>query len=681
MLTTVFNRDAVPCYAGPVFVRRVETRAEGAASGVSYRLVHSRRLGPRKVRQIVLAYFPAGLEERVPKTHWKLLAASIQRRLSGQAALLDQLGEDPEQRALAERIEAEAEQVAPVARRRLLDADFDIGFKVVDDPRPAGPREKPLAVLPSTLRHTDVREVGAARLLHGQAQALGLRECLAACGLRPRYVRLALAQILARALHPASERETLRWLRDDSALGELLGLRPGDLAKDALRAAADALWKQRGRIESAVFARERALFGLRSRIVFYHLTNTCHTGLPGHDHAAHRRSQQQGHEAPLVTLGLLLDGAGFPRRSEVLAGNVGEARTLQAAIERLRLGAGERPTVVFNGGIVSAETPCWLRERGLHWITMDRQRQAVPERAPDTPRASVGTPGLKVWRLRDGERASADRSAAGEEVRLCVWSPARDKGGQSILDRKRKRYEAALQSLHEGLSVPRRLKSYAKVVRKVGRLEREYKLVASQYTVTVEAGEKGKAQAVRWEPNRRYGKRERLRGASLLRTSRADWTDSRIVREYCRLADIEATFQSFKEERGLRPLSHRPAKRVAVHLFVTVLAYHVVHALRRDLKRKGITYSWRSIRERMRTWVRLTTVMRTAEEHVSSQRQDMDPNNEQARIAAAAGVRFRRHRQLLPVESERIVPNQGSKEGKMQQNVVSANPLRESSSQ
>ena len=244
-----------------MFVRRVETRAKGAARGVSYRLVHSRRIGPRQVRQIVLAYFPAGLEERVPKPHWKLLAAAIKQRLSGQTALLELDASDPAQRALAERIDAEAERAAPLVRRRLLKADFDVGFHVADDPRPAARRELPLAVLPSTLRHTDVREVGGARLLDRQARALGLRECLAACGLRPRHVRLGLAQILARALHPGSERETLRWLRADSALGEVLGLQPGDLAKDALYAAADALWERHARIENTLFAREQALFG------------------------------------------------------------------------------------------------------------------------------------------------------------------------------------------------------------------------------------------------------------------------------------------------------------------------------------------------------------------------------------------------------------------------------------
>ena len=650
-----------------MFVRRVTTRPKGAASGVSYRLVHSQRLGPRKIRQLVLAHFPAGLEQRVPKPHWKRLAATIKDLLAGQAQLPPDPDLDPAQRALALRIADEAAAIAPLARRRMRDADCDFGFHIADDPQPATEGETPVAILPSTLRHTDVREVGAARLLRLQARALGLRARLAACGLRPRHVRLGLAQILARALHPASERETLRWLRHDSALGELLGLQPGDLSSNSLYTAADALWQRHERLESALFARECELFGLQPRIVFYDLTNTYHTGRPAHKYAAHGRSKQKRHDAPLVTLGLLLDGEGFPRRSEVLAGNVGEARTLQGAIERLDRGQDERPTVVFDGGIVSAANLRWLRERGLHWVTVERQRQAAPERDPDTLWESAGGRELKVWRLQagageaaagtqDGQATAAgdQEPGAGAEARLCVWSPARDKDEQAMLERKRARYEAALRSLHEGLTTPRRLKNYVRVVRKVGRLERDCKLVACQYTVTVEKGEKGKAKAVRWEPNERYMQRERLRGTSLLRTSRVEWEDSRIVREYCRLADIEATFRSFKEELGLRPLYHRLAKRVAGHLFLTVLAYHVVHALRYRLKRKGIGYSWRSIRERMRTWVRLTTAMRTAEGKVWSQRQDVDPNNEQARIAAAAGLSFRRHRRLLPLDPAKI---------------------------
>ena len=264
--------------ASAVFVRRVETRSQGAASGVSYRLVHSQRLGPHKIRQLVLAYFPAGLEQRAPKPHWKRLAAAIKDLLACQAQLPPDPDLDPAQRALAERIADEAAAVAPLVRRRLRDADCDCGFHVADDPQPAATGDTPVAILPPTLRRSDVREVGAAHLLQLQARALGLRACLAACGLRPRHVRLGLAQILARALHPASELETLRWLRHDSALGELLDLQPSDLSKDSLYTAADALWQRHERLESALFARECALFGLQPRIVFYDLTNTYHTG-------------------------------------------------------------------------------------------------------------------------------------------------------------------------------------------------------------------------------------------------------------------------------------------------------------------------------------------------------------------------------------------------------------------
>ena len=144
-----------------------------------------------------------------------------------------------------------------------------------------------------------------------------------------------------------------------------------------------------------------------------------------------------------------------------------------------------------------------------------------------------------------------------------------------------------------------------------------------------------------------------MRGTTL----RAAWSDRQIVREYCRRAGIEATFRMFKAELGLRSPYHRLANRVASHLFVTVLANHVVHALRRRLKQKGNTHSWRSIRDRMRTSVRPTMLMRTEAGKVWSQRQDMDPSNGQGRIAAAAGVRFRQHRQSLRPDREQTVPS------------------------
>ena len=49
---------------------------------------------------------------------------------------------------------------------------------------------------------------------------------------------------------------------------------------------------------------------------------------------------------------------------------------------------------------------------------------------------------------------------------------------------------------------------------------------------------------------------------------------------FAMLTDIEDTFRSMKSELGLRPVYHQKEYRSDGHLFITVLAYHIVHAIR-----------------------------------------------------------------------------------------------------
>ncbi len=66
----------------------------------------------------------------------------------------------------------------------------------------------------------------------------------------------------------------------------------------------------------------------------------------------------------------------------------------------------------------------------------------------------------------------------------------------------------------------------------------------------------------------------------------------------------------------------------------------------------------------MRTRVRLPTEMRTADGKAWRQRPDADPNNEQARIAAATGVSFRRHRRTVPVPASEFPADGGAQRPK-----------------
>ena len=77
------------------------------------------------------------------------------------------------------------------------------------------------------------------------------------------------------------------------------------------------------------------------------------------------------------------------------------------------------------------------------------------------------------------------------------------------------------------------------------------------------------------------------------------------------LTEIEATFGSLKTDLGLRPVYHHKEDRVTGHMFITLLAYHLVHTLRYQLKQQGIQLSWDSIRNIMSSQQRLTITLPT----------------------------------------------------------------------
>lgn len=99
--------------------------------------------------------------------------------------------------------------------------------------------------------------------------------------------------------------------------------------------------------------------------------------------ASGRLASDNCHGRPILssaTLGLTLDEAGFPCRSEILPGNVSEPSTLATAITRFgqSLGDGPRPTVIMDGALSTHQTIAWLRAHGYDWITVRRDGDDPP---------------------------------------------------------------------------------------------------------------------------------------------------------------------------------------------------------------------------------------------------------------------------------------------------------------
>ena len=76
------------------------------------------------------------------------------------------------------------------------------------------------------------------------------------------------------------------------------------------------------------------------------------------------------------------------------------------------------------------------------------------------------------------------------------------------------------------------------------------------------------------------------------------------------LTNLEAAFRCLKTELGLRPVYHQKTSRVDGHIFISVLAYHLMQTIRYKLKAAGINESWLTIRKELSNHCRVTTVMK-----------------------------------------------------------------------
>ena len=165
-------------------------------------------------------------------------------------------------------------------------------------------------------------------------EQLGLGALLERLGFNSVDRACAMATIIARMAAPGSERASWRWLCEHSALGELLGVDFECMSMMRLYRVSDALMAKRTAIESHLFAQATELFGLRHTVTLYDLTNTFYEGSAAtHPKAKRGHSKEKRSDCPLLTLGLVLDGSGFVRRSEVFSGAVNEAGTLAGMLD------------------------------------------------------------------------------------------------------------------------------------------------------------------------------------------------------------------------------------------------------------------------------------------------------------------------------------------------------------
>jgi transposase len=587
-----------------MFIRCTTTRSKQSGDAYqTYRLVENERI-QGQVKQRTLLNL--GRHFDVDKSQWVELAGRISQLLSSQGSLFP-LALEPDLEAKAQRYAAQI-----LASRSAVTADSEFTSLSVD-----------------SLELVRPRRVGIEHLaLHALSQ-LKLDEKMRALGFNRHQLAAAMGTIVARMATPASELATHQWLQQRSGLGELIGYDFEGMGLDRLYQVSDLLWKHHAELEAHCYQQELALFQMDETITLFDLTNTFFEGTAKDNATAQRgRSKEKRNDCPLVTLGLVLNGDGFPRRSQIFSGNASEPKTLQDMLTGLQ--ATPATTVVLDAGLATEKNISWLKDQGYYYLVVSRKRKRLFNEHEAVLIKDLPNQQVRVQRIGNEQT---------DEVELYCHSQAREEKERAMQSQFAKRFEAALQSLADGLPKKGATKQYDKVLERIGRLKEKYALAAQYYAITVTKDDvSGKANAIQWTRLNKPHFRVSHPGVYCLRTNQTDWDEATLWRTYTMLTDLEAVFRSLKSELGLRPIYHQKEKRVNGHIFITLLAYHIVQTLRTQLKAQDIHDSWQTLRAKMENQQRVTVVMKRADGKTIHLRKATRAEPQQEAIYQALGI-------------------------------------------
>jgi transposase len=536
-----------------------------------------------------------------PRQEWLKLARKIEDALVGQNDLLDRDTNEV------------AEIVAGLRARRTNETHAQA------EPSASSPRTQAGALIevdPSRVTTEQHREAGPVHVGNQFWQRLGLDQILRDRGLSEATCRLACAMTLNRLIAPVSEHAMPAWIRR-TALADIFGVSFDALEEDPLYEVLDKLHPHRAAIEAALIERERSLFNLDQTIYLYDLTSTYFEGACAHNPKAklgHSRDHRS--DCKQLVVGLVLNRDGFALTHEIFAGNTRDHLTLGTMIDRLRqrVELKEGATVVVDRGMAFDDNLAEIKARKLHYIVASRQGERNRWLAE-----FEDTDGFTPV-LREPSPLNPAQKKTTIEVKICADTDEQTyvlcRSQQRIAkDRAiRSKQEARLLADIEKLSLRvanKKLVKLEKINQAIGRLLERYPRVARYHRLSHD--EKTSTIVSTFDADKHLTA-EKLDGCYLLKTDRKDLSADEIWRVYTLLTRAEDAFRDMKSPLVIRPIFHHKERRTDSHIFLCLLAYHLLTAIEKTLLDQGIHTSWASLRDALKTHQVCSVVLPTKDE-------------------------------------------------------------------
>ncbi len=652
-----------------MFIKANKTK-RGGKEYTNYLLVESvnTQRGPRhKVITSLGNLSPA------PAEHWRQLAKKVEHALSGQLSIFKNGNSEQAQQVIA-KIDQQQSAVNSA------------------DSKPSG------QVDVDGIRTELVREVGTVHVGHQMWLKLGINEILQELEFSERECCLTEILVLNRLIAPGSELATRNWV-PKTALPDILGEDNCELGWKTLYKHLDKLHGLRREIENELAAKERNLLNLDDSILLYDLTSTYFEGrCLRNNQAQYGYSRDKRFDCKQVVVGLVLNKDRFPNAHEVFDGNRNDTTTLDEMLDTLDARAGgkrEGRTVVVDRGMSSKENLATIRRRGCHYIVATRQQERdeylseiednegwvrfekvrhgkyldtvinriAIKRVSGQAVATVKEKKLKAARQQFDRAKNAAASAqkskdeeiilkknlqvdecqrklklaeeelAHEENLIIIVSEGRAEKDRAIREKQEKRLLTDLEALKERAAAGQ-IKP-AKMYESFGRLKERYPRVARYYEMFFD--EKTNQMSYAENTTKKELAKE-LDGSYIIRTDRNDLSDKEIWQTYILLTRVESAFRDMKTPLMERPIFHQLEHRVQAHIFICVLAYHILALIEKIFRDKEIATSWETIRNELKTHHIATTVIPYTDHRVLRLRQGTTPEEQHKLIYDTLGI-------------------------------------------
>jgi transposase len=578
---------------------------------------------------------------------WLKLALKVEDALVKQGNLFNNHNhyqDDPEVQQILNKIQSRFGnqlQAGEVKEKKNINIDVDVDSD----------SDEIISVVADKVYTEKEREAGAIHVGIQFWYKLELDKILQDAGLNPRTRRLTCAMVMNRLISPKSEYAMVDWI-GNTALDDILGEDFSSLCEDTLYRNLDRLYPKRAMIESALAENERTLFNLDNTIYLYDLTSSYFEGEALANAKARRGySRDKRPDCAQVVIGLVVNRDGFPLCHEIFEGNRVDRKSLGAMLDTLdaRVGLSKGQTIVVDRGMSYDDNLEEIKSRGLKYIVATRQSErdqwlwhfeADEDYEPVIRPVSPNNLSQKKTEVNVKLKYSEDE----DEVYVLCLSEGRKHKDRGIRENKEKKLLEDLRKLQKRIREGK-LKKEAKIGEAIGRLKERYPRVARYYKMEYNAEEK-KFEVERDEE--RLSRAEKLDGSYLLRSNRKDLTAEEAWRIYSLLTRAENAFRNMKSPLAERPIFHQVERRVDTHIFLCILAYHLLVAIEKTLLDKQVHTSWATVRDMLATHQISTVVLPTNDGSELRIRQASKPEPQHIKIYDLLGID---HKIIKPVKT------------------------------